>query len=349
MNYVMNFAATLNCFMKKETIANLSIANAHEIADKISARESRIKMSTVYDLNGIPQCFVSDVCGWETEKGAKDIRDEIISVDFTRLFDAIKGEEDFIAQSQANAYLTKACLTALFRNGVVVEGVEYDFLCSTASKSKQGSAYFVKVGFDKIKPIFTKEELEKIEAAGKFEAARISLQTVALGFTSCVASSKLLPEAITLDDMQMIPEVEETSIVFDHAICTGRNSYGAIVAVERTNVVRDMNWFDGASIGNRDLVPCEHNIQGRFCKSLTTFVSFNAYEKLIGKKLPNLVNVDGEEFDVHNTKIIYNESCCKLIKLAKVLDPKHPWAYLKMCLKRAGWDQLYIHNVEDFQ
>lgn len=350
MNYVKSYTLTASLFMKKETLENLEANNAYEVADRVSKRASRIKMPKAFELNGIPACFLSDICGWETAKGQKDVRDEVISIDFTQLFNLVKDPvDDWESRKAANEELTKCCIRTLFKNGVVADGVEYDYLCSTASKSKQGSAYFVKVGFDRIKPIFTKEELEKIEAAGKFEAARIALQTVGLDYTSCVASSKLLPEAISLDEVEMIPEVAPTSVVFDHAICTGRNQYGKIVAVEKNNVVRQVNWFDGGSIGNRDLVPCDHNIQGRFCKSLTTFVSFNAYERLTGRKLPDLMNVDGKIFDVHKVKVIYNESCCKLIKLAKVLDPKHPWAYLKMCLKRAGWNELYIHNVEDFQ
>lgn len=349
-NYIKAFTLIVSgIMMKPETVNAVSSSTdkAFEVADLFNKRDTNLSINKLhYELAGIPRCFNSDKLGWTQEQG-QTIRDELISVNFTPCFNMINSKEISREEAaRANDALTVAIINYVMRVGLNYNGIHYDYLCTSAGKAKKGEAYFAKegvVGFSKnqIAPIFTAEELAKI--GDKASAARLATQTISLGFTSAAPISSIIGQKITLDEVQMISDAHQTTkVVFDEAICTGVEN-GEIKGKVIKNVIRDSFAFDGQSHINSDIVDTNLCLQLRPLKSLAVPVSYKSWEELMEVKIPELKNVDGELFDVHSTALICNESTCKLIKFAKVLDKDHPWAVLKSCLKRAGWDELYVH------
>lgn len=349
-NYIRSFVLYVSgIMMKPETIEAVSVSaeKALEVADLFAKRDTKLVINKLpSELAGMPRCFNSDKLGWEQLPG-QIIRDEIISIDFSSCFNLVNSKEITREEAaKANDTLTVAIINYVMRVGVNYNGIHYDYLCTSAGKAKKGEAYFAKegvVGFGKnqISPIFTAEELEKI--GDKASAARLATQTISLGFTSASPISSIIGQKVTLDEVQMISDAHQTTkVVFDEAICTGIED-GEIKGKVVNNVIRESFAFDGQSHINSDIVDTNLCLQLRPLKSLAVPTSYKAWEELMEIKIPELKNVDGEMFSVHNTALIANESTCKLIKFTKALDKEHPWAVLKSCLKRAGWDELYVH------
>lgn len=354
-NYIKNFALTVeNVLMKLETVAAIagSVEKAHEVSELFEKRSSKLSIDKLqYELAGMPRCFNSDKLGWEQVPGQM-VRDEFISIDFGPCFNLVDGRiVGFKEAGKANDELTMAIINYVLRVGVYFEGVHYDYLCTSAGKAKKGEAYFAKegvVGFGKnqIAPLFTAEELGRI--GDKASAARLATQTISLGFTYASPISEIIGRKVSIDDVQMISDNHQTTeVVFDNAICTGVEN-GEIKAKVFKNVIRESFAFDGQSHINSDIVDTRLCLQLRPLKSLAVPTSYKAWEELMDVTIPELKNVDGESFSVHDVAIIANESTCKLIKFTRALDKEHPWAVLKNCFKRAGWDELYVHAESKF-
>lgn len=354
-NYIKAFTmAVENILMKLETVEAIkgSCEKAHEVSELFQKRNSKLSINKApWELAGIPRCFNSDKLGWEQLPGQLE-RDEIISIDFAPCFNLVDGKIVGYQEAQkANDELTVAIINYVLRVGVYFEGIHYDYLCTSAGKAKKGEAYFARegvVGFGKnqIAPLFTAEELAKI--GDKASAARLATQTISLGFTSACPISEVIGQKVTIDDVQMVSDAHQTTqVVFDEAICTGVE-HGQIQAKVVKNVVREFFAFDGQSHINSDIVDTRLCLQFRPLKSLGVPVSYRAWEELMSVEIPELKNVDGEMFSVHETAVVCNESTCKLIKFTRALDKEHPWAVLKACFKRAGWDELYVHAESRF-
>lgn len=198
-NYIKAFTMKVaGIIMKEDTIAAIaeSTQKAHEVSELFNKRNTKLSINKApWQLAGIPRCFNSDKLGWEQLPGQME-RNEIISINFTPCFNLVDGKVVGYQEAQkANDELTISIINYVLRVGVYLEGVHYNYLCTSAGKAKKGEAYFAKegvVGFNKnqIAPIFTAEELSRI--GNKASAARLAAQTISLGFTSASPISEII-------------------------------------------------------------------------------------------------------------------------------------------------------------
>lgn len=256
---------------------------------------------------------------------------------------------------EASKVLSVKIIERIERVGVVYNNVHYSYMGVTASSVKKGVGIFLRdeiigEGEGKVMPLFTVEELAKAdEACGGISAsmwARINTLQISLMLTGSKRISEVTGVRLSVDDIRFIDDLEETPVIVDNAkVITEKE--GKVIAVNKDSVAVSVLSFDGGSIYNRDLVALKGAYQVRFLKSLMTGVSVEAAEALTGKEFGLLTDVDGDTFDIHEAKVLANTSTCKMVEVARILDPVHPWAFMKACLKRQGWDELcVVHAFE---
>lgn len=320
-------------------------------------QENKVKpipvQGTVTDKVGdksLGECELSRRLKW-----APGLNQDMLTVDFSNfmrpqslLNEAISLYDPEVVEASKN--LSVKIIERIERVGVALNNRHYSYMGVTASSVKKGVGIFfaddvIGEGEGKVMPLFTKEELDAADkACGGISAsmwARINTLQISLMLTGSKRISEVAGVKLTVDDIRFINDLEETPVVVNDAkVITEKE--GKVIAVNKNSVTISVLAFDGGSVYNRDIVDLKGAYQVRFLKSLTTGVSFNAVEALLGKEFDLLTDVDGEMFNLHETKVLANTSTCKMVEVAKILAPEKPWSFLKFCLKRQGWDELCI-------
>lgn len=334
-----------------------------EILNNLAAKQDeKVKpipvQGTVTDKVGdksLGECELSRRLGWQP-----GVNQDMFTVDYSCFMSprSLLNEEISIYDpevAEAAKTFSVKIIERIERVGVVYNNVHYSYMGVTASSVKKGVGIFLRdsvigEGEGKVMPLFTEEELRKAdESCGGISAsmwARINTLQISLMLTGSKRISEVTGVRLSVDDIRFIDDLEKTPVVVDNAkVITEKE--GKVITVNKNSVTMNVLSFDGGSVYNRDLIDLKGAYQIRPFKSLMTPVSFKAAEALLGKEFDLLTDVDDEIFDLHETKVLANTSTCKMVEIAKILAPKKPWAYLKNCLKRQGWDEIaVVHSFE---
>ena len=365
MFYVLTTVLSWTKLFTQETLGKIAkitekatlVQLFNELAEKQSEKVKPIPVKgTATDKVGdksIGECELSRRLGWQP-----GLNGDMFTVDYSVFInpplinEELKYDPEIMEAAKS---LSIRIIERIQKVGVVYNNVHYSYMGVTASSVKKGVGIFLRdevigEGEGKVMPLFTEEELSKAdESCGGISPsmwARINTLQISLILTGSKRFSEVAGANLTLDDVRFIEDLEETPIVVDSAkVITEKD--GKVIAVNKNSVTMNVLAFDGGSVYNRDIVDLKGAYQVRPFKSLMTPVSFKGAEALIGKEFELLTDVDGEKFDIHQTKVLVNTSNCKMIEVARILAPEKPWAFMKSCLKRQGWNALaVVHAFE---